>query len=84
MGLEIWDKGRVQQDQHQGQFDDLHQSIQHVLKQPLMQLNALSFDPTGNFFATVGLRHIKFWAFDTNTNLLKKVWPLRLDSPIRL
>ncbi|KAJ3025949.1 hypothetical protein HDV00_012293, partial [Rhizophlyctis rosea] len=35
-------------------------------------LTALSFDPSGNFFVTVGLRHIKFWAFDTNTSLLKK------------
>ncbi|KAJ3130055.1 hypothetical protein HK098_006767 [Nowakowskiella sp. JEL0407] len=36
-----------------------------------VKVNALTFDDQGTFFVTVGLRHIKFWYFDTNSPLQK-------------
>ncbi|KAJ3298246.1 hypothetical protein HK104_010954 [Borealophlyctis nickersoniae] len=36
------------------------------------KLHTLAFDPLGNFFVTAGLRHIKFWLFDTKGGLAKK------------
>jgi len=35
------------------------------------QVSALSFSENGSFFVTVGVRHVKFWYFDTESNKSK-------------
>ncbi|CAG8452818.1 28309_t:CDS:10 [Dentiscutata erythropus] len=36
------------------------------------QVHTLAFNRTGSFFVTAGLRHVKYWYFDSNGNLPKK------------
>ncbi|CAG8504609.1 8721_t:CDS:10, partial [Scutellospora calospora] len=36
------------------------------------KVHTLAFSRTGSFFVTAGLRHVKFWYFDSNGNLPKK------------
>ncbi|CAG8506616.1 2533_t:CDS:10, partial [Dentiscutata heterogama] len=36
------------------------------------KVHTLAFNRTGSFFVTAGLRHVKFWYFDSNGNLPKK------------
>ena len=35
------------------------------------QVSALSFSENGSYFVTVGVRHVKFWYFDTESNKSK-------------
>ena len=35
------------------------------------QVSALSFSESGSHFVTVGVRHVKFWYFDTESNKSK-------------
>jgi len=30
-----------------------------------IKVNSVAFSPDGNFFVTVGLRHVKFWSIRT-------------------
>ena len=34
-------------------------------------MSALSFSENGSYFVTVGVRHVKFWYFDTESNKSK-------------
>lgn len=43
-----------------------------------LQVSALSFSENGSFFVTVGVRHVKFWYFDTESNKSKVRKPLIL------
>lgn len=49
-------------------------NVNFALNQHLLfyfQVSALSFSENGSFFVTVGVRHVKFWYFDTESNKSK-------------
>ena|SRR5581483_2465555 len=66
--------------QHDGYINvwNWKQGIKLACNKITTKVHTLAFNRTGSFFVTAGLRHVKFWYFDSNGLLSKK--PVGNDS----